>query len=196
MTTATATPSCKVIRSRADTRPAGGRADTDGGRPGWPSGRRTPPPLGPRSSRSAFTAGLALLVGTVGVVGFGQLGPAGVIAQQLPQLRAGRRDQPLPLDLLQVALPGLGGVQAEGGADLGPAVALRTGLAHRLPAPADQLVDHLPVGRQRLRGPGPWVHSGYWSKTASDSPRAPARRRAVRSTSASDHACQVSGPPP
>jgi hypothetical protein len=83
MTTATATPSCRVTRSRVDTRPAGGRAGADGGRSGWPSGRTTPPLVGPRSGRSAFTAGLALLVGTVGGIGFGQLGPAGVIAQQI-----------------------------------------------------------------------------------------------------------------
>src|SRR4029453_6665005 len=111
MTTATATPSCRVTRSRVDTRPAGGWAGTGGGgRSGWASGRRTPPLVGPRSRRSAFTAGLWLLVGPVGGVGFGQLGPAGVIAQQMPQLRAGRMDQALPLHLLQVELPGLGGV--------------------------------------------------------------------------------------
>src|SRR4029453_12184823 len=72
MTTATATPSCRVTRSRVDTRPAGGWAGTGGGgRSGWASGRRTPPLVGPRSRRSAFTAGLWLLVRPVGGVGVG-----------------------------------------------------------------------------------------------------------------------------
>src|SRR5215207_5072599 len=97
-------------------------------------------------------AGLALLVG---VVGAGQLGPAGVIAQQIAQVRVGLMDQTLPLDLLQVDLAGLGGVHAQGGADLNPAVALLAGLAHRPKAPADQLLDHLPVGRQCLKRPRP-----------------------------------------
>src|SRR5215218_2412236 len=100
-------------------------------------------------------AGLALLVGEVGIVRGGQLGPAGVIAQQVAQVRTGLIDQPLPLDLLQVDLAGLPGVYPQGGADLRPAVALLAGLAHRPPAPADQLLDHLPVGRQRRQRPRP-----------------------------------------
>src|SRR5215211_95718 len=64
-------------------------------------------------------------------------------------------DQALPLDPLQVELSGLVGVHAQGGADLGPAMALLAGLAHCPKAPADQLLDHLPVGRQRLQRPRP-----------------------------------------
>src|SRR5829696_6234342 len=63
-------------------------------------------------------AGLALLVGTVGVVGGGQLGPARVIAHKVAQVRVGLMDQPLPLHPLQVGLAGLLCGHAQGGADL------------------------------------------------------------------------------
>src|SRR5215218_2084643 len=130
--------------------------------------RRPPPqPAGAgrwtvrRSPLGLPPADLALLVGAVGVIRGGQLGPAGVIAQQMAQLRAGLMDPLLLLDPLQIRLSGLDGVHAQGGADLRPAVALLAGLAHRPKAPADQLVDHLPVGRQRLKRPRPlgplWV---------------------------------------
>src|SRR5215211_4284034 len=93
--------------------------------------RRPPPqPAGAgrwtarRSPLGLRPADLALLVGAVGIVRFCQLGPAGVIAQQMAQVRVGLMDSLLLLDPLQVGLPGLGAVHAQGGADLGPAVAL------------------------------------------------------------------------
>jgi hypothetical protein len=43
---------------------------------------------------------LALLMGAVGVVGFGQLSAAGVIAEQVAQVRVGLMHQPLLLQPL------------------------------------------------------------------------------------------------
>src|SRR5215211_201904 len=99
-----------LLRCRVGGRPPAGTVRGE-----WPAWRS---PLGLRP------AGLALLVGAVGIVRFGQLGPAGVITQQVAQIRVGLMDQPLPLDPFQVGLAGLGGVHAQGGADLGPAGAL------------------------------------------------------------------------
>src|SRR5512132_310501 len=60
MTTATATPSCRVTRSRVDTGPANRRPGSAGGVAGWPSDRRGLVPLARGSGRSAFTVGLPL----------------------------------------------------------------------------------------------------------------------------------------
>src|SRR5512132_4006935 len=60
MTTATATPSCRVTRSRVDTRPANRRPGSAGGVAGWPSDRTGRVPLARGSGRSAFTVSLPL----------------------------------------------------------------------------------------------------------------------------------------
>src|SRR5829696_1712645 len=60
MTTATATPSCRVTRSRVDTGPANRRPGSAGAVVGWPSDRRGLVPLARGSGRSAFTVGRPL----------------------------------------------------------------------------------------------------------------------------------------
>src|SRR5215207_9643344 len=60
MTTATATPSCRVTRSRVDTGPANRRSGSAGGVAGWSSDRTGLVPLARGSGRSAFTVGLPL----------------------------------------------------------------------------------------------------------------------------------------
>src|SRR5215203_4653253 len=61
MTTATATPSCRVTRSSLDTRPANRRSGSAGAAAGvWPSVRTPPAPLRRGSGPSAFTAVLPL----------------------------------------------------------------------------------------------------------------------------------------
>src|SRR5829696_4127534 len=60
MTTATATPSCRVTRSRVDTGPANRRPGSAGALAGWPSDRRGLVPLARGSGRSAFTVGRPL----------------------------------------------------------------------------------------------------------------------------------------
>src|SRR5215216_39927 len=89
-----------LLDCRVDGRPSAARRRHPLARGGW-TARRSPLGLPP--------AGLTLLVGAVGVIWGGQLGPAGVIAQQVAQVRARLMDQTL---LLQVELPGLGGVHA------------------------------------------------------------------------------------
>src|SRR5512132_4157545 len=60
MTTATATPSCRVTRSRVDTGPANRRPGSAGAIVGWLADRRGRVPLARGSGRSAFTVGLPL----------------------------------------------------------------------------------------------------------------------------------------
>src|SRR6266511_3688308 len=110
-------------------------------------------PVG-RAARIVMRHRLPLQLGTVaavGVVGFGQLPPAGVVAKQPRQIRVALADIPLLVDPLQVVALGLLGVDLERRADLPPAVALLAGLPHGLPLPAAHEVDHLVVGAQRLQ---------------------------------------------
>ena len=60
MTTATATPSCRVTRSRVDTRPANRRPGAAGAVAGWLADRTAWVPLARGSGRSPFMLGLPL----------------------------------------------------------------------------------------------------------------------------------------
>src|SRR6266545_8165716 len=98
-----------------------------------------------------FRLGWGAVGGAVGVVGFGQLQPAGVVAK-LGDLLG---EPALRVDLVQIEGPGLLPGLPERLADLTPAVALLAGVADRLPAPAGQVIYQLAVGRQRLQGSWP-----------------------------------------
>src|SRR6266511_460202 len=112
-------------------------------------------PVG-RAARIVMSYRLPLQVGTVaavGVVGLGQLPPAGVIAKQPGQIRVALAEIPLPVDPLQVVTLGPVGVDLDRRTDLPPPMALLAGLPHGLPLPTGHGLDHLAVGPQRLQRP-------------------------------------------